>query len=103
MNVPLVQSESPVPVSKPLLYLVVVVQVVQALVVADTWAELADSQVALVAAHNGDLLAASKCGLRTAFVRRMEYGPGQTSEQKAEHNFDFVAESFEDLATRLGV
>jgi 2-haloacid dehalogenase len=56
----------------------------------------------MVAAHNNDLVAASTCGLRTAFVRRAsEHGPGQTSDQKAEHAFDVVAESFLDLADKL--
>ncbi len=37
---------------------------------------LAPGQVMLVAAHNGDLAAAAKVGLRTAFVARpSEYGP----------------------------
>ncbi len=38
-------------------------------------------EVCLVAAHNCDLAAARKCGLRTAFiVRPIEHGPGQTSD-----------------------
>ncbi|MSO76514.1 MAG: haloacid dehalogenase type II [Alphaproteobacteria bacterium] len=57
----------------------------------------------MVAAHNNDLVAASKCGLRTAFVLRPhEHGPSQTTDRKAEHAFDVVAESFVDLADRLG-
>jgi len=63
---------------------------------------LKPEQVALVAAHNGDLVAASKCGLRTCFVLRNEHGPKQTTDLKAEHNFDHVATSFVDLADRLG-
>lgn len=56
----------------------------------------------LVAAHNSDLVAASKCGLRTAFVRRpVEHGPDQSTDLKAEHAFDVVAESFIDLAGKL--
>jgi len=57
----------------------------------------------MVAAHNGDLVAAAACGLRTAFVARpSEHGPQQTSDQRAEHAFDVVADSFVDLADKLG-
>lgn len=57
----------------------------------------------MVAAHNGDLVAAAACGLRTAFVARpSEHGPGQGSDQRAEHPFDVVADSFVDLADKLG-
>lgn len=64
---------------------------------------LAPEQVLMTAAHNGDLLAARACGLRTAFVSRpMEYGPGQTKDVKAEHDFDYIADDFEALADQLG-
>jgi 2-haloacid dehalogenase len=57
----------------------------------------------LVAAHNGDLLAASGVGFRTAFVRRpTEYGPHQARDLRPEHAFDVVAESLVDLADKLG-
>jgi len=57
----------------------------------------------MVAAHNGDLAAASKVGFRTAFVRRpTEHGPGQTTDLAASQSWDVVAESFIDLAARLG-
>ena len=56
----------------------------------------------MVAAHNGDLIAAADVGLRTAFVYRpMEYGPGQTVDNAPEHLFDFVAEDLLDLAQQL--
>jgi len=59
--------------------------------------------VMLVAAHNGDLVAAARNGLATGFVARpTEYGPHQSKDFEAEHAFDVVAASFEDLATRLG-
>jgi 2-haloacid dehalogenase len=59
-------------------------------------------EVMLVAAHNGDLLAARAEGLRTAFVPRpAEYGPHQSRDFEAEHDFDVVARDFEDLADRL--
>jgi 2-haloacid dehalogenase len=61
------------------------------------------AEVMLVAAHNGDLLAARKCGLATGFVGRpYEYGAAQTRDTKAEHDFDIVADSFVDLADKLG-
>ncbi len=63
---------------------------------------LAPSQCLMVAAHNGDLLAASACGFRTAFVARpTEHGPDQTTDLRAEHAFDVVAADFLDLADRL--
>lgn len=65
--------------------------------------DLAPERVMLVAAHNGDLLAARACGLRTAFVGRpTEYGARQDHDFKAEHDFDFVAESMIDLAEQMG-
>ena len=64
---------------------------------------LAPGEVMLVAAHNGDLLGAQREGLRTGFVARpSEYGPGQTRDQRAEHDFDVVARDFEHLAELLG-
>lgn len=64
---------------------------------------LAPHQCMLVAAHNGDLLAAAAVGYRTAFVPRpTEYGPDQKADLKAEHDFDIVAESMVDLAGKLG-
>lgn len=61
------------------------------------------AEVCLVAAHNGDLAAARKCGLATAFVPRpTEHGPGQTTDLRAEQDWDVVAGNFGDLATALG-
>ena len=61
------------------------------------------AEVCLVAAHNGDLAAARKCGLTTAFVPRpTEHGPGQTTDLRAEQDWDVVAGNFGDLATALG-
>jgi 2-haloacid dehalogenase len=60
-------------------------------------------EVALIAAHNGDLAAARRCGLRTGFVPRpTEHGPGQATDLRAESDWDVVAESFVDLAAKLG-
>jgi 2-haloacid dehalogenase len=64
---------------------------------------LAPDQVMMVAAHNGDLVAAASCGLRTAFVpRATEHGPHQTSDLSPEHDYDVVAADFVDLAEQLG-
>jgi len=60
-------------------------------------------EVALIAAHNNDLAAAREAGLRTGFVARpTEHGPGQTKDLAAEQDWDVVATSFTDLATKLG-
>jgi 2-haloacid dehalogenase len=64
---------------------------------------LTPGEVMMVAAHNYDLGAARSEGMATAFVpRRLEYGPGQTTDLKPESEWDVVAEDFEDLAERLG-
>jgi 2-haloacid dehalogenase len=64
---------------------------------------LAPEQLMMVAAHNGDLKAAQALGLKTAFVPRVtEYGPAQTTDRKAEGNWDIVAADFRELALRLG-
>jgi len=60
-------------------------------------------QVMLVAAHNNDLVAARRESLRTGFVARpTEYGPRQTRDLKAEHEFDVVARDFIELAELMG-
>jgi 2-haloacid dehalogenase len=65
---------------------------------------LKPEQVGLVAAHNNDLAAARRCGLRTAFIPRpTEHGPGQTSDLGPEEEWDAVASRIEDLASQLGL
>ena len=60
------------------------------------------SEVCMVAAHNGDLLAAQAVGLRTAFVPRpAEHGPGQTTDLAPEGDYDVVATDFWQLADRF--
>jgi 2-haloacid dehalogenase len=64
---------------------------------------LEPEQVCLVAAHNSDLAAARRCGLRTAFIPRpVEHGPDQTSDLRPEEDWDAVASDLMDLAGRLG-
>jgi 2-haloacid dehalogenase len=65
---------------------------------------LKPEKVCLVAAHNGDLAAARRCGLRTAFIPRpTEHGPNQTTDLRPEEDWDAVANDLEDLASRLGL
>ena len=60
-------------------------------------------QVMMVAAHNHDLKAAQKLGLKTAFVvRPTEYGPLQKYDLEAKGDWDIVAKDFGELATRMG-
>ncbi len=65
--------------------------------------DLPPQQCMLVAAHNSDLVAASKCGFRTAFVARpTEYGPDQNIDLVASNDYDVVAKDFLELADKLG-
>ncbi len=65
--------------------------------------DLDPSRVMMVAAHNGDLAAASKLGLRTAFILRpTEYGPKQTTDLAPGGAWDFSCDSMEELAEKLG-
>jgi 2-haloacid dehalogenase len=64
---------------------------------------LPPAQVMMVAAHNHDLRAAQKLGLKTAFVARpAEYGPLQKYDLKATGEWDIVAADFGELAGRMG-
>lgn len=63
---------------------------------------LKPEQVMMVAAHAGDLRAAAKTGMRTAFVARpLEHGPGKKAETAPE-GVDVTARDFGDLASQLG-
>jgi 2-haloacid dehalogenase len=65
--------------------------------------DLPPADCMMVAAHTNDLMAAAKCGLRTAHIARPnEHGPG-TGEAAPKAPVDFAAGSLEDLATKLGV
>ncbi len=60
-------------------------------------------EVMMVAAHNNDLAAAQKNGLKTAFVARpTEYGPLQKVDFDATGQWDIVAKDFGGIADRLG-
>ena len=61
------------------------------------------SAVMMVAAHNNDLVRAAEHGMKTAYIGRpYEHGTKQARDFKAEHDFTYVATSFEDLADQLG-
>ncbi len=61
------------------------------------------AQVAMVAAHGGDLVAAAEVGLRTIFVRRPEeWGPGGGEEPPTGLAGLLVADGLGDLADLLG-
>jgi 2-haloacid dehalogenase len=64
---------------------------------------LKPEQVMLVAAHPGDLRAAARTGLKTAYViRPLERGPGRPVNRNPDGEFDYTAEDFNDLARQLG-
>ena len=64
---------------------------------------LAPAELCLVAAHNGDLAAARRLGLTTAFVARpTEHGPHQQTDLKAEQAWDFIVGDLNELASQLG-
>ena len=64
---------------------------------------LAPEQVMMVAAHNHDLKAAQKLGLKTAFVARpTEYGPLQKYDFEAKGDWDVIAKDFGGIADRMG-
>jgi 2-haloacid dehalogenase len=62
----------------------------------------AANEVMLVASHPGDLEAAKRAGLRTAYVSRpLEYGHVEKAETGHGHEFDFKVTSFYELADAL--
>ena len=70
---------------------------------AEFW-DVEPSAVMMVAAHAGDLDAAKKLGLKTAYVYRpLEFGPARKPTQPPSGSYDFMARDFRELATQLGV
>ncbi len=66
--------------------------------------QLAPSECMLVAAHPSDLAAAASRGFRTAYVHRPnEFGPAGDRMRPDRGAFDIHVDSFEELATTLGV
>jgi 2-haloacid dehalogenase len=60
-------------------------------------------EIMMVAAHNYDLHAARREGMRTAFFPRpTEYGPGQSTDLEPEEPWDIIAKDAEDLARAMG-
>lgn len=56
----------------------------------------------MVAAHNDDLGSAAKLGMRTAFILRpTEYGPDQSTDVRAEAEWDIVTDSMIGVADAL--
>jgi len=75
----------------------------QAYLTAADLLSLPPEQVMMVAAHPGDLRAAARAGLRTAYViRPLERGPGRPVNRNPDGEFDYTAEDFIDLARQLG-
>ena len=65
---------------------------------------LRPEEVFLVAAHNDDLSAARRCGMRTAFVARpTEHGPHKPVTYFPLEEWDVTAKDFVDLAGKFGI
>ncbi len=65
--------------------------------------DLPPGDVMMVAAHLGDLRAAKRVGLKTAFVTRpLEFGPTGKPDLTADASIDVSAKDFNDLARQLG-
>ena len=74
----------------------------QAYATAASWLGLPPAQILMVACHNFDLNAAQAAGFRTAFVRRPdEWGPEGPPEPNPNRDYDFVADGFDELASRV--
>ena len=64
---------------------------------------LEPEDVMMVASHKHDLRAAAQCRLKTAFIKRPhEYGRNNNPDLASEAEFTVNAESFLDLAERIG-
>jgi beta-phosphoglucomutase-like phosphatase (HAD superfamily) len=72
---------------------------------APFYLDLKPEEVMMCAAHNSDLQAARKCGLRTGFIYRPnEYGggPAGVPDRAEPGDFDVVSKSIIDLAQQMG-
>jgi 2-haloacid dehalogenase len=70
---------------------------------ASEFFDVEPSATMMVAAHAGDLDAAKKLGLKTAYVHRpLEYGPARKPAMPEAGRYDFLARDFNDLAGQLG-
>lgn len=59
---------------------------------------LSPAEVVMVAAHNDDLFAARKNGLKTAFLARpAEHGPNQTADLMPADNWDYIIDIIDEL------
>jgi 2-haloacid dehalogenase len=64
---------------------------------------MAPGEVTMVAAHADDLVAASACGLRTAWVRRPhEHGPGGPADLAPPAGVEHAVDDLVELAVALG-
>lgn len=66
---------------------------------------VAADEIMMVAAHASDLEAARRCGLRTAFIHRLDEfgdGPVGVADRARKGDFDVVADDAIDLARQLG-
>ncbi|MEZ5664878.1 MAG: haloacid dehalogenase type II [Burkholderiaceae bacterium] len=65
--------------------------------------DVAPSNVVLVAAHQDDLAAARRCGLRAAYIERpLEFGAGQPKDVSPDPDNQWHARDLLDLAGQLG-
>jgi 2-haloacid dehalogenase len=68
------------------------------------WLDVKTEEVLLVTAHTNDLMAGHKFGMKTAFIRReKEWGEIPNYDLEPAKEADFVADTFEELATQLGL
>lgn len=64
---------------------------------------MAPGEVMMTAAHNDDLEAAARAGMRTAYINRpTEYGVDQSCDFEATSDWDIIADSAEGVAEALG-
>ncbi len=61
---------------------------------------LSPHEIVMVAAHNDDLVAASNCGLKTAFIpRQKEHGEDQTIDLEPTGDWDYIIKTINELST----